>query len=154
MSIDVSAWFTRPFPLFSARQSRDKRLESRENLVARITLDFFSFSFLRTLEKEEQACTRQPVRCDSHSRSRESDGTDLLTKWPHSIRRPEAARRLQLIHGKHGKSWRIAWQKEPILQTSLYERWNPAFPLHVRHSIPQILQGDRRLARVWRINQN
>ena len=56
-------------------------------------LDFLSRSVVRTIEKEGRAARWQPVRCDSHSRSRESDGTNLLTKWPHSIRRPEAARR-------------------------------------------------------------
>lgn len=32
---------------------------------------------------------REPVRYDSHSRSRESDRTDPLTKWPRLSRRPE-----------------------------------------------------------------
>lgn len=32
---------------------------------------------------------RKPVRYDSHSRSRESNRTDPLTKWPRLSRRPE-----------------------------------------------------------------
>lgn len=95
--------------------------EIRRDQTARENLVPGAPSRPAALEKERW--TRQPVRCDSHPRSRESDGADLLTKWPHSTRRPEAARRARDGARKTRKTVAIAMVSRCIGARGKTARW-------------------------------